>query len=156
MTVYESAQMTESLNANSPEQAVRRILESWTNGNPSDAIDLFADSFTFADHGIDLTFCDKQRLLEYFQKVEQLFPGSALRVDSAHSCGGNVTVEWTWTATRSEPSLGAVRREFPVRAQGVSVVQVECGKVRRWTDYYDSRKSYRFPLADFFSEWVEP
>lgn len=155
MTSYEAVETVESPAAASPEEIVRRIFESWMAGNAPDAVELFADSFIFIDQALELEFRDKDRLCDFFTKVKELFPDSALSVDSTHSCAESVTAEWTLTATRNEPFLGTVRWKFPIKAQGVSVVRVACGKVRSWTDYYDSGKSYRFSVRDFFSEWVE-
>jgi limonene-1,2-epoxide hydrolase len=37
--------------------------------------------------------------------------------------------------------------------QGVSVVQIENGKISLWSDYYDQLKFWRSGVASWFTAW---
>ncbi len=58
-----------------------------------------------------------------------------------------VISEWTLTATQAEPLLAGRLRKVPICVQGISVVQIENGKISRWSDYYDQLKSRRHGAA---------
>jgi hypothetical protein len=68
--------------------------------------------------------------------------------------GDRVINEWTLTATKAESFLGS-RMQIPISVQGVSIVQVQNGKISQWLDYYDSTKSRRNSIAFWFTEWIE-
>ena len=46
-------------------------------------------------------------------------------------------------------------RSVPIRVQGTSVVQMQKGKITRWSDYYDQLTARRHGLASWFTEWTE-
>jgi hypothetical protein len=46
-------------------------------------------------------------------------------------------------------------RNVPIRVQGISVVQMQDGKITRWSDYYDQQTARRYGLASRFTEWTE-
>ena len=39
--------------------------------------------------------------------------------------------------------------------QGMSVVQMQNGKITCWSDYYDKQTARRYGLASRFTEWTE-
>ena len=51
--------------------------------------------------------------------------------------GPRVAAEWTWTATYTGPSPSGPVTKLRVSARGASVIEVENGKIARFTDYYD-------------------
>ena len=55
---------------------VLAVISHLNEGNTEDAVALFADQFSFKDHGIQLEFNTKDRLAEYFRKAGTL-PGYA-------------------------------------------------------------------------------
>ena len=46
-------------------------------------------------------------------------------------------------------------RKVPIRVQGISVVQIQNGKIIQWSDYYDQQTARRYGLASRFTEWTE-
>ena len=52
------------------------VLTQLRSGQIREAVDGFADRFTFKDCGIGLEFEDKERLTEFFQKARELYPDS--------------------------------------------------------------------------------
>ena len=150
-TVIENA----SVEAATSDRILQAALAAWRQGNFVAAADQFNDQFTFTDHALGLEFKDKGRLTEFLAKTRELFPDSERRDNTIFSSGGRVITEWTLTATKTEPFLDGRLRKVPISARGISVVQIQNGKISQWSDYYDQMRSRRYDVAAWFSEWVE-
>jgi SnoaL-like polyketide cyclase len=137
------------------ESVVLAALTYLKNGKIGDAIACFADEFTFKDHGMGLEFKDKERLSEFFQKTQELYPDSLLLTDTIFVIGDDVITEWTLQATLTEPFYGGLSRKVPVTVHGASIVRTDNGKIADWADYYDGLVSRRTALASYFTDWVE-
>ena len=144
-----------SANATTPKGILHAFLAAWWHGNVGEAADQFSDRFTFTDHALGLEFKDKERLSEFLAKAREFFPDAQRTDNTIFSSEDGVTSEWTLTATLSEPFLGGLMRNVPIRVQGISVVQMRNGKITRWSDYYDQLTARRFGLASWFMEWTE-
>ena len=138
-----------------PESVVLAALTYLKNGKIGDAIACFAEEFTFKDHGMGLEFKDKERLSEFFQKTQELYPDSLLLTDTIFVIGDDVITEWTLQATLTEPFYGGLSRKVPVTVHGASIVRTDNGKIADWADYYDGLVSRRTALASYFTDWVE-
>jgi SnoaL-like polyketide cyclase len=137
------------------ESVVLAALTYLKNGKIGDAIACFAEEFTFKDHGMGLEFKDKERLSEFFQKTQELYPDSLLLTDTIFVIGDDVITEWTLQATLTEPFYGGLSRKVPVTVHGASIVRTNNGKIADWADYYDGLVSRRTALASYFTDWVE-
>jgi len=137
------------------ESVVLAALTYLKNGKIGDAIACFAEEFTFKDHGMGLEFKDKERLSEFFQKTQELYPDSLLLTDTIFVSGDDVITEWTLQATLTEPFYGGLSRKVPVTVHGASIVRTDNGKIADWADYYDGLVSRRTALASYFTDWVE-
>ena len=104
---------------------------------------------------IDLEFKDKGRLREFLARIHEHFPDSERKVNTIFSSEDFVICEWTLTATHTEPFLGGRSWRTPICVRGVSVVQIEHGKISQWSDYYDQLQSRRYRVAARFTDWVE-
>ena len=136
------------------EGVVLNVLERLRNGRIEDAIACFAEEFSFKDHGVDLEFKNKERLAEFFRKARELYPDALLQTDAIFVSGDRVIMEWTLQANVTEPGYYVgVSLTFPVLVHGVSIVQIDDGKVAGWSDYYDKLTSRRAALASYFTEW---
>ena len=51
------------------DKIVLAVISHVNEGNIEDAVALFADQFSFKDHGIRLEFNTKERLAEFFRKA---------------------------------------------------------------------------------------
>ena len=69
--------------------------------------------------------------------------------------GKHVITQWTLHTVLTEPFYGGQSRKLPISLHGASIIRVENGKVREWSDYYDGLKSRRTALGAHFEEWVE-
>ena len=134
---------------------VLAVISYLNDGHIEDAVALFADQFSFKDHGIRLEFDTKDRLAEFFRKAHELYPDSLLQTESTFVSGSNALTEWTLQATLIEPAFGNRRWKVPISLHGASLVLAENGRIKRWSDYYDSLVSRRTALTSYFKEWVE-
>jgi steroid delta-isomerase-like uncharacterized protein len=150
-TVIENA----SVEATTSDRIVQAALAAWRQDNFVEVIDRFNDQFTFTDHALGFEFKEKGRLTEFLAKTRELFPDSERRDNTIFSSGGRIISEWTLTATKTEPFLDGRLRKVPISARGISVVQIQNGKISQWSDYYDQMRSRRYGLAAWFSEWIE-
>ena len=142
-----------SMGATTPNRILQIALAAWRQGNLVELIGQFNDQFTFTDHALELEFKDKERLTEFFAKLREHFPDSERRDNTVLSSGDRVISEWTLTATQTEPFLDGRLRKVPICVQGVSVVQIENGKISLWSDYYDQLKFWRSGVASWFTAW---
>jgi hypothetical protein len=130
-------------------------LAALSEGKAAEAADQFDDHFTFSDHALGLEFSDRGRLSEFFQKSRELFPDSVVEADAISECRDQTVVQWTLKATQDVSYGGYGRRRVSIFLPGVSIVHIKCGRITRWSDYYDQLASRRSGLAAFFTEWIE-
>lgn len=136
-------------------EVVMTVLTHLKKGEIQEATACFAESFQFNDWGIGLEFSNRRRLAEFFQKTRELYPDSSLQVDMILVSGNHAITQWTLHTVLTEPFYGGLSRKLPITLHGASIVRVENGKVREWSDYYDGLKSRRTALGAHFEEWVE-
>ena len=137
-----------------PRRILQSVLEALNQGRIPQAVDRFDDDLTFNDHALGLDFTDKGRLTEFFEKCHEFFPDGAVEVILTFECGDRVVAEWKLNATETVP-FGPTQLRKPISVRGTSIVQIQNGRVTRWSDYYDSVASRRFKVAALFEEWVE-
>ena len=126
-----------SAHATSPDRVLQTALTAMSQGNFVKVVDQFNDQFTFTDHALDLEFKDKGRLREFLAKMCEHFPDSERKFNTIFSSEDRVITEWTLTATYSEPVPGGRLWKVPICVRGVSVMQIEHGKISQWSDYYN-------------------
>jgi steroid delta-isomerase-like uncharacterized protein len=138
-----------------PEKMVLAVISHLNKGEIDDALALFADQFSFKDHGIGLELNAKDRLAEFFRKARELCPDTLVQTETIFVSGQHALTEWTLQATLIEPAFGNWRQRAPISLHGAAVVRTENGRITRWSDYYDGLISRRTALASYFTEWVE-
>lgn len=139
--------------ADAQQHILQSVLAALNNGKISEAVDQFDDRFTFNDHGLGLEFTDKPRLSEFFQKSREFFPDTVVEVTSMFECGDHVVAEWKLTAT--ETMSYWIQLQAPISLPGISIVQIENGRIAHWSDYYDEQTSRRVSLASLFTDWID-
>ena len=137
------------------DKIVLAVISHLNEGNIEDAVALFADQFSFKDHGVRLEFNTKDRLTEFFRKARELYPDSVSQTERIFVSGSDALTEWTLQATLIEPAFGNCRWKVPISLHGASAVRTENGRITSWSDYYDGLISRRTALASYFTEWVE-
>jgi steroid delta-isomerase-like uncharacterized protein len=155
MNTHSTVLNNASVEATTPKQILQTALAVLRQGNFAAAADQFSDQFTFTDHALGLEFKDKGRLIEFLAKISERFPDSERKDNTIFNSGDRVITEWTLTATQTESFMGGRLRKVPISVQGISVVQIENGKISQWSDYYDQLKSRRYGVAALFTDWIE-
>jgi hypothetical protein len=99
--------------------------------NTNKILEIYADRFVFEDTTAKLLITDRKRLGEYFQQLFSM-PEVSFSDIEIHEAESFAVIEWTW---------GGVSRTTgaPFRVRGVSVIELEQGKVKRESIYYDPR-----------------
>jgi hypothetical protein len=143
-----------SIGLDASERTLRSVLTALSKGKFSEAVGRFDDHFTFIDQALDLEFTDKERLIEFFRKSRELFPDTALEIESIFAFEDHAVALWKLTATQTVP-YGSITYRFPIALHGSTIVHVEYGRIVQWSDYYDGSSSRRTGLASYFTEWIE-
>lgn len=136
-----------------PQYILQSVLTALNNGKIPEAVDQFDDHFAFNDHALGLEFTDKRRLTEFLQKSRKLFPDTVVEITAIFESGHHVIAEWKLTATETVSYW--IQLQMPISLSGVLIAQIENGKIKRWSDYYDEKTSRRVTLALSFTEWIE-
>ena len=136
-----------------PKYILQSVLTALSHGKISEAVDQFDDNFTFNDQALGLEFTDKGRLSGYFQKSRELFPDTVVEVISTFESGDHVIAEWKLTATQTVSYW--IQLQVPISLPGVSIAEIENGRITHWSDYYDENTSRRVTLAALFTDWIE-
>ena len=147
-------QDSELSRASAPRRIFESVLEELNRGKISQAVNQFDDDLTFNDHAVGLDFTDKGRLTEFFEKCREYFPDAAVEMISIFECGDGVVADWKLNATETL-AFGPMHLRRPISVRGTSIVEIQNGKITRWSDCYDSVASRRFKVAAFFEKWVE-
>ena len=113
---------------NTPKRAAQSVLAALNAAKISEALDQFDDHFTYTDHALGLEFADKLRLTEFFRKSRELFPDTVVQVTARFECENHAVIEWKLSSTQTL-SYRPLQCRAPISLQGVSVVQVENGKI---------------------------
>lgn len=86
------------------------------------------------------------KLMRYFLQSQ---PDFVWTITDAFENNGKVALTWTWKATYTGPDMtGKMVSKLPVSGRGVSIAEVENGKVKHWTDYYDNASFFPKPKTD--------
>lgn len=145
---------TSSVGLDASERTLRFVLAALSEGRFSEAVNRLDDHFTFIDHALGLEFTDKERLIEFFRKSRELFPDTALEIESTFAYGDHAAAEWKLTATQTEFIWNQYLR-VPIVVRGSTIVGVDNGRVTRWSEYYADLTPRRYRLAGMFKEWIE-
>lgn len=62
--------------------------------------------------------------------------------------GSHVAAEWTWTATYTGDSPAGPVVAYPTSGRGSSIAEIENGRIKRFTDYYDVASFFRRAQQD--------
>ena len=110
---------TLSVELDASERTLRFVLAALSEGRFSEAVNRFDDHFTFIDHALGLEFTDKERLIEFFRKSRELFPDTALEIESTFSYVDHAVAECDGDCdgARDEAYAAAARIRATQRAE---------------------------------------
>jgi steroid delta-isomerase-like uncharacterized protein len=135
-----------------PVQSGRAVLEAYVdawNRRDSLALDtLMAPDAVHDDIAQNFHGQGPAQTKEFMRSIISAEPDFVWRLTNVVESGPMLAAEWTWTATHTGPSpVGPVTRRR-ITGPGASIVQVENGRIKRFTDYYDAASFFRDTPAD--------
>jgi hypothetical protein len=142
-------------NSIASEPVVEAVLQALREGHARRAVNQFSNQLVFTDNGLGLTFTDKGRLQEFFNKTRELYPDLSIVPVSTLQNGTCEICEWKLQNTITEGMFGNIERKVSVSIAGVSVVRLKEGLITHWTDYYDGLTARRTALGAYFTDWIE-
>jgi steroid delta-isomerase-like uncharacterized protein len=133
----------------------RRVLLAVDDGQIENAVEQFDEDFLLRDNGLDLELRDRPRLAGFFRKRRDIFPEVHCELNSTIVNEDCAVLQWTLTGFVLSAFYGQRVSRARVKTSGVSVIEFDQGKIRRWSDYYDSLAAMRSPLVTYFKEYDE-
>jgi steroid delta-isomerase-like uncharacterized protein len=130
-----------------PVQSGRAVVEAYVsawNRHDSLALDtLMASDAVHTDIAQNFQGRGPAQTKEFMRMIISTEPDFQWRLTKVIESGPTLAAEWTWTATHTGPSpIGPVTRRR-ISGPGSSFVEIENGRIKRFTDYYDGASFFR-------------
>ena len=125
---------------------MERLLDEWAiawsssaNSDPERVLALFADDGMYEDVTSGAVVRGKKELRRYLTGAFATIPDFTFDVLRRFAAGPWVTIEWTMSGTPAGDWAGmpATGRRFS-SVRGTSILELEAGKIRRQSDYWDA------------------
>jgi len=83
-------------------------------------------------------------IVQYMRGLMAAQPDFKWTVNNSLEDGQNVVLEWTWTATYTGPDpMGKQVSRRRISGKGSSIAELDNGKIKHFTDYYDAASFFR-------------
>jgi steroid delta-isomerase-like uncharacterized protein len=134
--------------APSGKATLEAYVDAW-NRRDSAAFDtLFAPGGSHEDIAEGFMGKNPQEVKGFMTGLLSIEPDYKWTLTNVIDHGSTVVGEWTWTATYTGPDpRGHNVKDLKVSGRGVSVVELENGKIKRFTDYYDNASFFPKPKS---------
>jgi steroid delta-isomerase-like uncharacterized protein len=106
------------------------------------AADAIHDDLGYGFHGQGAA-----QIKDFMRAVLKAEPDYDWRLTKIIVSGSDVAAEWTWTATYTGDSPSGPVVGQRIAGRGVAIVQIENGRIKRFTDYYDVASFFPKPAA---------
>ena len=125
---------------------IERMLDEWAmawsssmNNDPQRVLDLFADDGMYEDATSGVVVRGKEDLRRYLIGAFATIPDFTFGVLRRFAADSWAAIEWTMSGTNSGDWAGmsATGRRF-ASVRGTSILELEAGKIRRQSDYWDA------------------
>ena len=122
----------------SSKPVVEAYVDAW-NRHDSAAFDsLVAPEGTHEDIALGFIGKGPAGVKQFLNAVLAMEPDFAWKITNVIEQGPMVAAQWTWTATYTGPDpMGRPVKNLQISGRGTAVVEVENGKIKKLTDYYD-------------------
>jgi steroid delta-isomerase-like uncharacterized protein len=124
--------------ANDIEKIMEEFRAAWNSRDVDKIVSFYADDCVLEDMGLGVVCHGKKELYNFIRQWYVDYPDLRFEWKSRFNAGNWVAGEWTMTGTNvhsSNPAIPATGKRFSVR--GVSIIEVQEGKIKRETDYYN-------------------
>jgi steroid delta-isomerase-like uncharacterized protein len=106
------------------------------------AADAIHDDLGYGFHGQGVA-----QIKDFMREVLKAEPDYEWRITKMIVSGSDVAAEWTWTATYTGDSPNGPVVGQRISGRGAAVVQIENGRIKRFTDYYNVASFFPKPAA---------
>lgn len=123
---------------------VMAYVRAW-NEHDSTAIDsLLAPGAIHEDIAKNFRGTGSARVVAFMRQTIAAEPDFKWQVTNSIEDGRQVGLEWTWTSTYTGPDpSGKQVANKRISGTGVTLAEIENGKIKRFTDYYDMASFFR-------------
>ncbi len=130
--------------AESGKAVVEAYVRAW-NAHDSAAIDsLLAPDAIHEDIAQNFRGKGSADVVKFMRKALAAEPDFKWQITNAIEDGRYVALEWTWTSTYTGPDpAGKKVTNRHISGRGASFVELEKGKIKRFTDYFDMASFFR-------------
>jgi len=137
--VYEKKQPVESDQA-----VVQAYVDAW-NRRDTTAIDtLLARDGVHEDFAQNFRGRGSKEVNAFVRRLMAAEPDYKWTVTNTLEDGRYVILEWTWKGTYTGPDpAGKQVKSRPTSGRGSSIAEIDNGRIRRFTDYYDYASFFR-------------
>jgi steroid delta-isomerase-like uncharacterized protein len=132
---------------NDPRSILVAYVAAW-NSHDFAAIDrLIAPDGIHDDIGNGVRAQGPDQVKDFMRSIITQEPDYKWHVDRVIVSGSTVAAEWTWTATfTGEGPYGSVK-DVPLSGRGATILEVENGRIKQFTDYYDTLSFFPKPAS---------
>lgn len=129
-----------------PEDTTRRMLNAWVeawNARDMQRVDeLLADDCVYHDVPTRI-YRGRAEVKDYLDDVFAWTPDIRVNSVSSFVAGDRAAIEWVWSGTVNGPLIDTVPELKPFEGKafsfhGVSIIEVEEGRIKRIAEYYDT------------------
>jgi len=126
---------------------VEKLLDDWAAGwsshNTEKFLSIFTDDCLYEDVTFGVVNRGKKELRAYADDVFAGVPDFKMELTARFAAGSRAGMEWVMSGTHKGdfPGMPATGKRFSVR--GVTIIELEAGKIRRNSDYWDAATMMR-------------
>jgi steroid delta-isomerase-like uncharacterized protein len=116
---------------------------AWSSHNTEELLTLFTDDCVYEDVTFGVVNRGKKELRAFADGVFAGVPDFKIEVTAQFASGRWASMEWVMSGTHKGdfPGMPATGQRFSAR--GVTVVELDAGKIRRNADYWDAASVMR-------------
>jgi steroid delta-isomerase-like uncharacterized protein len=112
------------------------FLAGWSN-NLAQLLPLFTDDIVYEDAAMGVVTHGKEELRAFAQRFFSTFPDIQFTLTSTLVTGNRAAIEWTGQGTHQGDMPGMPATNKRATFRGVSIMELQDGKITRNTDYWD-------------------
>ena len=131
----------------SPRSVLEAYVSAW-NHHDFAAIDLLIASDGIHDDIANAVHAQgPDQVRDFMKSIIAQEPDFRWHIDRVIVSGSTVAAEWTWTATfTGDGPYGSVK-DLSLSGRGASIAEVEKGRIKKLTDYYDTLSFFPKPAT---------
>ena len=116
---------------------------AWSSHNTEELLTLFTDDCVYEDVTFGVVNRGKKELRAFADGVFAGIPDFKIEVTAQFASGTWASMEWVMSGTHKGdfPGMPATGKRFSTR--GVTVLELDAGKIRRNSDYWDAASVMR-------------